>query len=240
MILMNDERLMSIGNFSLRSGLSIAALRYYDEIDLLTPAFVDPLTGYRRYRPSQLDTARLVSVLRALDLPVLEVREAITSDGTDLELVLERHRSRLTNHTRALNRMTTAVDKYLQKGLPTPQQTTCQPVQITIHADNVPATVTFYADVFDAEFNESTSSFLFGTWKTDSFFLLTIEPQCPDGDHPGRNACFGFLVDDLDSVHQRALDAGATEVHPPRDFDWKPRTSIVDDPNGNRIALSQA
>ena len=63
--------------------------------------------------------------------------------------------------------------------------------------------MTFHADVFDAEFNESTSSFRFGTWKTDSFFLLTIEPQC---DPQPR--------------------------YTPRNFDWKRRTSIIDDPNG--------
>lgn len=239
---MNHEGLMSIGTFSLRGGLSIPALRYYDEIGLLRPAAVDPSTGYRRYHPSQLETARLVCILRALELPVEEVRKGISfDDEAALHRVLERHRARLTNHTRALYRMTTAVDQYLQKGLPMPQQTACLPVQITIHADDVPKTVNFYADVFDAEFNESISSLQFGTWKTDSFFLLTIEPQ-PDqsNGHPGRNACFGFLVDDLEIVHQRALDAGATEVHPPRDFDWKPRTSIVDDPDDNRIALSQA
>jgi predicted enzyme related to lactoylglutathione lyase len=46
-------------------------------------------------------------------------------------------------------------------------------------------------------------------------------------------------VDDLDTVHRRALDAGASEIHPPMEFEWKPRTSIVDDPSGNRLALVQ-
>lgn len=238
---MNDDHLMSIGTFALRVGLSIPALRYYDAIGLLTPAAVDPSTGYRRYHPGQCEAARLVCILRAIELPVDEVRDAISSDGTDIEQVLERHRNRLVSHTRALHRMTAAVDQYLRKGLPMPQQTTCRPVQITIHSDDVARTVRFYGDVFDAEFNESISSFQFGTWKTDSFFLLTIEPQSVENNgYPGRNACFGFLVEDLERLHQRALDAGATEVHAPRDFDWKPRTSIIDDPDGNRIALSQA
>jgi DNA-binding transcriptional MerR regulator len=238
---MNDEALMSIGSFSLRSGLSIPALRYYDEIGLLTPTFVDPLTGYRRYLPVQLETARLICILRAVDLPVEDVREAISTDDDALQLVMERHRDRLANQSRALNRMTAAVEEFVQKGIPMPSQTKCRPVQITIHADDVPETVRFYTEVFGAEFNESISSLVFGTFQTDSFFLLTIEPQCAEHpDHPGRNACFSLLVDDVDRVHQRALDAGATEVQPPMDFDWKPRTAIVDDLNGNRIALSQA
>jgi predicted enzyme related to lactoylglutathione lyase len=94
--------------------------------------------------------------------------------------------------------------------------------------------------VFGGEYHEDTSSFVFGTWKTDSFFRIGIEPQCRNGEHPGRNTCFGFLVDDVDRMHIRAIDAGAIEVRPPQDYDWKPRTSIVDDPSGNRIALFQA
>jgi predicted enzyme related to lactoylglutathione lyase len=132
------------------------------------------------------------------------------------------------------------VCEHIEKGSPMPERVASRPVQITIHADDLPTAVAFYSAVFDAEFHEGISSFQFGAWNTDSFFLLTIEPQAPEhSGHPGRGACFGFSVDDLDAVHQRALDAGGTEVHPPREFAWKPRTSLIDDPSGNRIALTQ-
>lgn len=111
---------------------------------------------------------------------------------------------------------------------------------MTIHADDVAKTVAFYSGVFGAEFIEAISSFQFGAWNTDGFYLLTIEPQTPESpNYPGRNACLGFYADDLDSVHQRALDAGGTEVQPPVEFEWKPCTSMVDDPSGNRLALMQ-
>jgi PhnB protein len=53
-------------------------------------------------------------------------------------------------------------------------------------------------------------------------------------------SCFGMLVEDVDAVHQRALELGATEVASPADYDWKPRCSVIDDPSGNRIQLAQA
>src|SRR5689334_13277744 len=37
---------------------------------LLIPADVDPENGYRRYRESQLTTARLIVLLRRLDMPL--------------------------------------------------------------------------------------------------------------------------------------------------------------------------
>jgi PhnB protein len=50
---------------------------------------------------------------------------------------------------------------------------------------------------------------------------------------------FGLLVRDVDAAHLRAIEAGDTEVNPPGDYAWKPRTSTVLDPSGNSIDLSQ-
>jgi DNA-binding transcriptional MerR regulator len=241
MVRMNDDGLLSIGRFSFRTGLSITALRHYDEIGLLPPASVDPSTGYRRYQPEQIRAARLICGMRTIDLPIDEVREVIEADDATIQLVLEKHRARLLERARALRRMTATIDEYLEKGVPMPESTTAaRPVQITIHADDVPKAVEFYSAILDAEYDEAITSFVFGTYDTDSFFLLTIEPQCDEHPgYPGRGTCFTLWVDDLEATHQRALEGGATEVHPPMDFEWKPRTSIVDDPSGNRIALTQ-
>ena len=46
---MTSEDLLNIGAFALATGLTIPALRHYDEVGLLKPAAVDPDTGYRRY-----------------------------------------------------------------------------------------------------------------------------------------------------------------------------------------------
>jgi DNA-binding transcriptional MerR regulator/predicted enzyme related to lactoylglutathione lyase len=249
---MTDAHQMSIGTFAQQTGLSVPALRYYDQIGLLPPATVDPSSGYRRYQTDQLKPARDIYMLRALGLPIDLVRDVVSADPARLLIALGQHRDQLAQRIRLLNEITAAVDaqdndtidhylhEFTELGASMPDPTTCRPVQITIHADDLPRAVTFYTGVFGGEFNESTSSIPFGTWKTDSFFLLTIEPQGDSSNYPGRNACFTFLVDDVDAMHTRALTAGATEVHPPQDFAWKPRTSIVDDPSGNRIALSQA
>ena len=133
--------------------------------------------------------------------------------------------------------MTTTLEEYLEKGTPMPEPTGSRPVQITILAADVPTMVSFYSQVLDADFNEAISSFQFGAWNTDSFFLLTVEQATSERE--GGRSCFGFSVDDLDAAHHRALEAGATEVHPPMEFAWKPRSSVVDDPSGNRIQLTQ-
>jgi PPM family protein phosphatase len=58
--------LLTIGAFARASRLSPKALRLYDSLGLLTPAHVDEFSGYRFYRPDQLERARLVAWLRRL------------------------------------------------------------------------------------------------------------------------------------------------------------------------------
>jgi DNA-binding transcriptional MerR regulator len=72
---------MGIGVFGRRSRLSMKALRLYDRLGLLKPADVDPESGYRRYRESQLATARLVVMLRRLDMPLAQVAEIVSAPG---------------------------------------------------------------------------------------------------------------------------------------------------------------
>ena len=67
-------RLLSIGEFARASRLSAKALRLYDELGLLSPAQVDPDSGYRFYEPAQLERARLVAWLRRLGMPLARIR----------------------------------------------------------------------------------------------------------------------------------------------------------------------
>ena len=49
--------LLTIGEFSKMTYLSVKALRHYHDVGLLAPALVDPGTGYRRYASSQIGRA---------------------------------------------------------------------------------------------------------------------------------------------------------------------------------------
>jgi len=67
------DNLIPIGRFAFLSRLSRRALRFYDERELLKPAFVDEWTGYRYYSPEQLTSADSIRELREIDLPLDEV-----------------------------------------------------------------------------------------------------------------------------------------------------------------------
>ncbi|WP_329339785.1 MerR family transcriptional regulator [Streptomyces sp. NBC_01352] len=78
-----DEGLLTIGAFAARARLSAKALRLYDRLGLLAPAHVDEVSGYRYYRASQVEHARLVAMLRRLDMPLARIAEVVETAGTE-------------------------------------------------------------------------------------------------------------------------------------------------------------
>ncbi|RZS43703.1 protein phosphatase [Herbihabitans rhizosphaerae] len=73
--------MLTIGAFARASRLSQKALRLYDELGLLKPATVDPVSGYRRYAPEQLERARLVAWLRHLGMPLARIQQVCDLDA---------------------------------------------------------------------------------------------------------------------------------------------------------------
>jgi DNA-binding transcriptional MerR regulator len=74
---------ISIGEFARRSRLSLKALRLYDERGVLVPSRVDQASGYRYYGTAQLEEARLVVMLRELQLPLAAIKELLACDPAD-------------------------------------------------------------------------------------------------------------------------------------------------------------
>ena len=246
---MSDAKLLNIGAFSVLTGLSIPALRHYDEIGLLRPVSVDATTAYRRYGLEQVATARLVRALRRVDLPIDEIRELVAADAvTTTKSVLAAHRSRMTERHRALTETLEVLDDYIENGVrmtTSTQGAPCRVVEINLGANDVQLARTFYESVFTVEFTEDRhdDGFVhllaaFGSWPSDEFFLLNISDATDDPYRAGR-ANFGFLVDDLDAVHARAIASGGTEIIAPREMSGMPRSSTVVDPSGNLVNLYQ-
>ncbi len=106
---------LSIGQAARLAGLTAKALRHYDRIGLLRPATVDRGTGYRRYDPGQVDQARLIRRLRALELPLEEVRRLLdlAGDPESFRAALATHRRRIDARATRLRTILHAIDHAL-------------------------------------------------------------------------------------------------------------------------------
>ena len=243
---MTADQLLTIGRFARISGLTTHTLRHYDDVGLLTPADVDSQSGYRRYRREQVRDARVIQALRRIDLPIEEVKEALSDpDGSALQAILRRHRDRLRMQQDIVSDQVAQVDRFIEKGLTMSTTTTARPVQLKLAVDDVDAAVTFYQQAFGFHYDvtrrtgdEEFSGFVFGNYGDPDFFLVHLHCR-EDYDRVGPSN-FGLLVEDLDVALARAVDAGAVQVVATQDPAGMPRCCAVKDPSGNWIWLYQS
>jgi DNA-binding transcriptional MerR regulator len=86
---------LSIGDFSRMTQLTVKTLRHYHDVGLVEPHHVDSATGYRYYSHDQVRTAQVVRRLRGLDMPIPEVRSVLAADPDDRNAMISAHLGRL-------------------------------------------------------------------------------------------------------------------------------------------------
>ena len=65
--------MLKIGEFSKLSRVSVRMLRHYDDIGLLTPAYIDRFTDYRYYSESQLPTVCRITALKDMGFRLADI-----------------------------------------------------------------------------------------------------------------------------------------------------------------------
>ncbi len=80
---MTMATLLTIGEFSRMTHLSVKALRHYHDVGVLEPAAIDPFTGYRSYDASQVTSAQVIRRLRDLGMSLDSIRTVV--GASDLE-----------------------------------------------------------------------------------------------------------------------------------------------------------
>ncbi|WP_217428116.1 MerR family DNA-binding transcriptional regulator [Microlunatus speluncae] len=235
------EELVTIGSFSMLTGLSIPTLRHYDEIGLLPPASTDPRTGYRRYGYAQVGPGRRVRLLREAELSTEDIGTILNGTAAEARVVLDRRRAelreragrveavldRLTDTERDETPMTTAADFRLAT------------VNLGVDSQaDLEVAAAFWGEVLGTPLEDwggGGRQVVLG--EGDAIGFLNFRVRTADEPHFGHRTAFGLGVVGLEETHRRALAAGAVEQYPPSDGVNRPRSSRIEDPVGNRIVL---
>jgi DNA-binding transcriptional MerR regulator len=109
------ERL-SIGDLARATGLTVRALRHYQDLGLLAPAGVDPATRYRAYSPEQLERAQAIARLRRLGLPLARIRDYLAATPATRQRLLEEHRAELDARLRSTGQLQLELDRLIGPG----------------------------------------------------------------------------------------------------------------------------
>ncbi|MBD5544017.1 MAG: MerR family transcriptional regulator [Lachnospiraceae bacterium] len=72
---------LSIGKVAKLKGVSIKSLRYYDEIGILKPAFINEQTNYRYYKEEQLMIIDAITLCLELGIPLKEFEKYRDASG---------------------------------------------------------------------------------------------------------------------------------------------------------------
>ncbi len=117
------EPLLTISAFARAVDLAPSTLRYYDEAGLLTPAQVDPRTGYRYYTPDLERRATLIRRMREVGLSVDAMRLVLAGGREEATRLLRAHAE---GAHRSAARAAEAVDEVLAAldAVPAPTEVT--------------------------------------------------------------------------------------------------------------------
>ncbi len=105
-----------ISDFSKITNLSVKALRYYDEEQILAPSRRDQETGYRYYSGEDFQKAQLITLLRSLDFTISEIKEVLSnsSDTADLSCYLEEKRRMIEARVRGEKELIKKINLYIK------------------------------------------------------------------------------------------------------------------------------
>lgn len=95
-----------IKEFSEVTNTSIVTLRYYDEIGLFKPQYVDFYSGYRYYEDSQIKHINKINKLKEFELSLEEIKLYIETGNNEI----------LINKIRGYENMVNKINEFLNEG----------------------------------------------------------------------------------------------------------------------------
>ena len=102
---------LQIKEFAELTGVSVRTLRYYDEIGLLKPSFVDEQNGYRFYDEASLERMQEILFYRELDFPLKSIGEILALPNYDKLKALAEQKRLLTLKKERLERLIAALEQ---------------------------------------------------------------------------------------------------------------------------------
>ena len=106
-----------VSEFSALTGLSKETLRYYAQVELLEPVFVDPANQYRYYDDGSYLLALLLAKLRGFGLTIQEMKTVMNDQSFDnLEKLLLEKKKNIESEIEELRSKVADIDEFIESG----------------------------------------------------------------------------------------------------------------------------
>ena len=104
---------MKIGQFIRLTQLSRKALRLYEKLDILKPVLIDPESGYRFYADEQIELARLIRLLRQMEMPLALISKFVSAEPKRAVQILDEFTKEQARRAEQINQTAYLVRKQL-------------------------------------------------------------------------------------------------------------------------------
>ncbi|MEM6993606.1 MAG: MerR family transcriptional regulator [Myxococcota bacterium] len=107
--------MLSIGEFSRATALTVKTLRRYHERGLLMPSHVDPASGYRYYDEGAIERAAVIKALRQLEFSLDDIGHILAecADDADALQYLSQQREAIASRMAHLRSIASAIDSVI-------------------------------------------------------------------------------------------------------------------------------
>ncbi len=110
------QELFLIGEISKLFNINVRTLRYYDDIGLLKPEYVNPESGYRYYSVNQFELLNTIKYLRTLDVPIPKIKYFIENRDTDNIInIFNMHKKEIEEKRKKLEIIERKINKRLEQ-----------------------------------------------------------------------------------------------------------------------------
>ena len=230
---------LQIGAFAELVGLSIPQLRRYDRLSLLAPAGRSP-SGYRYYTTGQTGAARIIALLRSIDMPIADVRRVLQgADDAERQRIFVEHRARLEgrlNEVRCLLEAVDALSKEPPMTTPTASSTWLH-VMPRVPVSDLERSITYYQEALGLDLAWRTDDGQLAAIATGTIEILLLVPWTGDGPPPPQS-CYVY-VDDPETLCAEIEQAGGDVVDPVALRPYGMVDFAVRDPDGHRFTLGR-
>lgn len=228
---------LQIGEFAALVGLSIPQLRRYDRLRLLEPAG-RTTAGYRYYARGQTGAARVIALLRSIDMPIADVRRILAgADDAERHQIFRGHRARLEARLDEVRRLLEAIDAMSEE---TPMNTTTD-MSTWLHlmpklpVSDMERSIAYYQDTLGLNLAWRTVDGRLAALATGDIEVVLLVPWTGGGAPPVHSSY--VYVEDPDALCAECQEAGADIVDPVASRPYGMRDFVVRDPDGHRFTL---
>lgn len=111
---MEKQELFQIGEVAKMFQISVGTLRHYEKMGLVKPEYIDQQSNYRYYSIRQLECLNTIRYLRALDMPLDQIKDFLNNRDIDkIQTILQQQKEKIISKQKELKIIEKKIDNRL-------------------------------------------------------------------------------------------------------------------------------